>query len=56
MINAIGKDQPSLYLRLKKMEIALEVLQRLSGIVMEAGREILAPSSSLSPNHNAIRS
>ena len=38
------------------MEIALGVSPRLSGRVMAAGREILAPSSSLSPINNPIRS
>ena len=38
------------------MEIVLEALPRLSGRVMAAGREILAPSSSLSPINDPIRS
>ena len=36
------------------MEIVLEVSPRLSGRVMGAGREILAPSSSLSPINDPI--
>ena len=38
------------------MEIVLEALPRLSGRVKAASREILAPSSSLSPNKDPIRS
>ena len=37
------------------MEIALGVSLKLSGRVMAAGREILAPSSSLSPINDPIR-
>ena len=50
------KDRLSHCLSLKTVEIVLEVLQRLSGRVIAAGKEILAPSSFLSPNHDRIRS
>ena len=53
---AMGKDQRYHCLSLSTMEIVSEVLQRLSGRVMAAWREILAPSSSLSPINDPIRS
>ena len=53
---AMEKGQRSHCLSLKTMEIVSEVLQRLSGRVIKAGREILAPSSSLSPINDPIRS
>ena len=53
----MGKGQQSRCLNLKETEIVLEDIQRLSGCMMRraAGREILAPSSSLSPKHEPIR-
>ena len=56
MTVAIRKGRRSHCLSLSTMEIVSEVLQRLSGRVMAAGREILAPSSSLSPINDPIRS
>ena len=55
---AMEKGRRSHCLSLSTMEIVSEVLQRLSGRVMRrwAGREILAPSSSLSPINDPIRS
>ena len=55
---AIRKGRRSHCLSLNTMEIVSGVLQRLSGRVMRrpAGREILAPSSSLSPINDPIRS
>ena len=52
---AIRKGRRSHCLSLSTMEIVSEVLQRLSGRVMTATREILAPSSSLSPINDPIR-
>ena len=56
MTVAIRKGRRSHCLSLKTMEIVSGVLPRLSGIVMAATREILAPSSSLSPINDPIRS
>ena len=58
MTVAIRKGRQSHCLSLNTMEIVSGVLQRLSGRVMRrpAGREILAPSSSLSPINDPIRS
>ena len=56
MIVAMEKGRQLLCLSLKTMEIVLEVIQRLSGRVMTAPRQILAPSSSLSPINDPIRS
>ena len=58
MIVAMGKGRRSHCLSLSTMEIVSGVLPRLSGRVMRraAGREILAPSSSLSPINDPIRS
>ena len=54
---AMGKGRQSHCLSLKKMEIVSVVLPRLSGVVrMSTGREILAPSSSLSHINDPIRS
>ena len=56
MAVAMGKGRRSHCLSLSTMEIVSGVLPRLSGRVMAAGREILAPSSSLSPINDPIRS
>ena len=57
MIVAMEKGRRSHCLSLSTMEIVSGVLPRLSGSrVMPAGREILAPSSSLSPINDPIRS
>ena len=56
MTVAIRKGRRSHCLSLSTMEIVSGVLQRLSGRVMAATREILAPSSSLSPINDPIRS
>ena len=53
---AMGKGRRSHCLSLNIMEIVLGVSPRLSGRVMAAAREILAPSSSLSPINDPIRS
>lgn len=55
---AMGKGRRSHCLSLNTMEIVSGVSPRLSGRVMRmaAGREILAPSSSLSPINDPIRS
>ena len=54
---AIRKGRRSHCLSLSTMEIVSGVLPRLSGRVIAAtGREILAPSSSLSPINDPIRS
>ena len=55
---AIRKGRQSHCLSLNTMEIVLGVSPKLSGRVMRiaAGREILAPSSSLSPINDPIRS
>ena len=54
---AIRKARRSHCTSLNTMEIVSGVLQRLSGSrVMAATRVILAPSSSLSPNNDLIRS
>ena len=53
---AMGKVRRSHFLSLKTTEIVSGVLPRLSGRVMAAGREILAPSFSLSPINDPIRS
>ena len=53
---AMEKGRRSHCLSLSTMEIVSEVLQRLSGREMAATREILAPSSSLSPINDPIRS
>ena len=51
---AMGKGQRSHCTSSNTMEIVSGVLPRLSGRVMAAGREILAPSSSLSPINDPI--
>ena len=57
MIVAMEKGRRSHCLSLNAMEIVSGVLPRLSGSrVMAAKREILAPSSSLSPINDPIRS
>ena len=56
MIVATGKARRSHCLSLNTMEIVSEVLPRLSGRVIAASREILGPSSSLSPINDPIRS
>ena len=56
MIVAMEKGRQSHCLSLSTMEIVSGVLPRLSGRVIKAGREILAPSSSLSPINDPIRS
>ena len=57
MTVAIRKGRRSHCLSLRTMEIVLEALPRLSGSrVIKAGRENLAPSSSLSPINDPIRS
>ena len=56
MTVAMGKDLRSHCLSWNTMEIVSGVLPRLSGRVMAATREILAPSSSLSPINDPIRS
>ena len=56
MIVAMGKGRQSHCLSLNTMEIVSGVSPRLSGRVMAAAREILAPSSSLSPINDPIRS
>ena len=56
MTVAIRKGRRSHCLSLSTMEIVSGVLPRLSGRVVAAGREILAPSSSLSPINDPIRS
>ena len=57
MTVAMDKGRRSHCLSLSTMEIVSGVLQRLSGRVMVTGtREILAPSSSLSPINDPIRS
>ena len=53
---AIRKGRRSHCLSLNTMEIVSGVSPKLSGRVMAAGREILAPSSSLSPINDPIRS
>ena len=55
MIVAMGKGRRSHCLSSNTMEIVSGVSPRLSGRVMPAGREILAPSSSLSPINDPIR-
>ena len=57
MTVAMDKGRRSHCLSLSTMEIVSVVLPRLSGVVrMSTGREILAPSSSLSPINDPIRS
>ena len=56
MTVAIRKGRRSHCLSLKTMEIVSGVSPKLSGRVMSAIREILAPSSSLSPINDPIRS
>ena len=56
MIVAMGKGRRSHCFNLNTMEIISGVSPKLSGRVMAAGREILAPSSSLSPINDPIRS
>ena len=56
MTVAIRKGRRSHCLSLSTMEIVSGVLPRLSGRLTEAGREILAPSSSISPINDPIRS
>ena len=56
MIVAMEKGRRSHCLSLKTMEIVSGVLPRLSGRVITDTREILAPSSSLSPINDPIRS
>ena len=56
MTVAIRKGRRSHCLSLSTMEIVLEALPKLSGRVVAATREILAPSSSLSPINDPIRS
>ena len=56
MTVVIRKGRLSHCLSLSTMEIVSGVLPRLSGRVMAATREILAPSSSLSPINDPIRS
>ena len=56
MTVAMAKGRLSHCLTLKTTEIVSGVLPRLSGRVMAAGREILAPSFSLSPINDPIRS
>ena len=56
MTVAMEKGRRSHCLSLNKMEIVSGVSPRLSGRVMAATREILAPSSSLSPINDPIRS
>ena len=56
MTVAMGKGRRSHCLSLSTTVIVLEVSPKLSGRVMAAGREILAPSSSLSPINDPIRS
>ena len=56
MTVAIRKGRQSHCLSLKTMEIVLAAIPKLSGRVIAAGREILAPSSSLSPINDPIRS
>ena len=56
MTVAIRKGRRSHCLSLSTTVIVLAALPRLSGWVMAAWREILAPSSSLSPINDPIRS
>ena len=56
MIVAMEKGQRSHFTSWNTMEIVSGVSPRLSGRVIAAGREILAPSSSLSPINDPIRS
>ena len=56
MIVAMEKGRQSHCLSLSTTVIVLEVSPKLSGRVMAAAREILAPSSSLSPINDPIRS
>ena len=56
MIVAMEKGRQSHCLSLSTTVIVLEALPKLSGRVISAGREILAPSSSLSPINDPIRS
>ena len=56
MTVAIRKGGRSHCLSLSTTVIVLEALPKLSGRVINAGRQILAPSSSLSPINDPIRS